>query len=379
MAAIPLSASHFRCHTGGMLDQVFAEAEDPPRAGYAGNLLTIAFSMWLLGGLLTDVWAHNNVPKLETFFTPWHAALYSGFLATAAWICWLVRRQLMAGRRGMAAIPAGYALGGFGVCLFIVAGAGDLTWHTIFGIERNSRILFSPTHLLLVTAIILIFTSPLRDALTDPALPSAPSLRRLLPAALSIAFATATLMVLLQYANLLVQSPGEVVAALSQTNRIGATTIGTEMIITNLAMLLPLLMLARRWPLPLGTATVVYTVFGIQAEAVRAVNTKIVFGTIVLAGIGVDLLARWLRPGPSARRRFWAFGALAPVVTWGIYFAVTFVTVGRVPSIVEFWTGMPIVAGLLGLAFAALLLPGAGALARPERTPEPGEMSEAQS
>ncbi|HYS34765.1 MAG TPA: hypothetical protein VEO01_03875 [Pseudonocardiaceae bacterium] len=94
-------------------------------------------------------------------------ALYSGFLATAAWICWLVRRQLLAGRRGMAAVPAGYGLGVFGVGLFIVAGAGDLTWHTIFGIERNSRILFGPTHLLLVTAIILIFTSPLRDALTS--------------------------------------------------------------------------------------------------------------------------------------------------------------------------------------------------------------------
>jgi hypothetical protein len=344
--------------------------EDPPRAGYAGNLLTIAFSTWLLGGLLTDVWAHNNVPKLETFFTPWHAALYSGFLATAAWICWLVRRQLMAGRRGMAAIPAGYALGAFGVCLFIVAGAGDLTWHTIFGIERNSRILFSPTHLLLVTAIILIFTSPLRDALTDPSLPSAPSLRRLLPAVLSIGFASATLMVLLQYANLLVQTPSRVVAALSQADGSAPTVIGENMIVTNLAMLLPLLILARRWQAPFGTATVVYTVFGVQAEAVRALNTPMVFVTVVLCGIGVDLLVRWLRPGPADRRRFWAFGALAPVVTWAMYFAVTFISVGRVPSVVEYWTGMPIVAGLLGLAVAALLLPGAGGFALPAaRTP----------
>jgi hypothetical protein len=356
----------------------FDRPADPPRAGYAANLLTIGFSMWLLGGLLTDVWAHNNVPKLETFFTPWHAALYSGFLATGAWICWLVRRNLMAGRRGMAAIPAGYAIGVFGVGLFIVAGAGDLTWHTIFGIERNTRILFSPTHLLLVTAIILIFTSPLRDALTDVSLPAAPTLRRLLPAILSIAFAAATLMVLLQYANLLIRAPSEIVDGLSGTFRNNATGIGEDMIVTNLAMLLPLLILARRWHIPFGTATVVYTVFGVQAEAVRALNTPMVFVTIVLSGLAVDLLARWLRPGPSRQRRYWAFGALAPVVTWAVYFAVTFITVGQVPSIVEYWTGMPVVAGLLGLVFAALLLPGAGALTAPAETSDQAPKSAAQ-
>src|SRR5215472_7534707 len=106
MGDIPVSNSGAERDT----ERMFATVDDPPRAGYAGNLLTIAFSAWLLGGLLTDVWAHNNVPKLETFFTPWHAALYSGFLATAAWISWLVRRNLMAGRRGMDAVPAGYAL-----------------------------------------------------------------------------------------------------------------------------------------------------------------------------------------------------------------------------------------------------------------------------
>lgn len=338
--------------------------EDPPRAGYSGNLLTIAFSTWLLGGLLLDVWAHNNVPRLETFFTPWHAALYSGFLATAAWISWLVRRNLMAGRRGLAAIPSGYVLGAFGVCLFVVAGAGDLTWHTVFGIERNARIFFSPTHLLLVTAIVLIVTSPFRDALTDPTMPEAPSLRRLLPAILALGFSSATMMVLLQYANLLTQAPKMIVSALSQTTKV-AETIGVDLIITNLAMTIPLLMLARRWRIPFGTATVIYAVFGVQAEAVRALSTPSVFVGIVLAGLAVDLLATRLRPGPARQRWFWAFGGLAPLVTWAVYFIVTFIVGGGIPTIAEYWTGMPVIAGLLGLAFAALLLPGAGALAPP--------------
>jgi hypothetical protein len=39
---------------------------------------------WLIGGLYLDGWAHIHVPALETFFTPWHAVLYSGYLAGAA-------------------------------------------------------------------------------------------------------------------------------------------------------------------------------------------------------------------------------------------------------------------------------------------------------
>lgn len=339
-----------------------------PRPGYAANLLTVVFSTWLLGGLLADVFAHNNLAKLETFFTPWHAALYSGFLATAAWMCWLVRRNMMAGRRGIEAIPTGYGLGVAGAALFLVAGAGDLTWHTVFGIERNTRILFSPTHLLLMVALSLMFTSPLRDALTDPTMPDAPSTRRLLPATLGLAFAGAAITVLLQYGNMLLFTPENVVAALDRsgkgTGTVGAdpSTVAMRLILTNLALLVPLLVIGRRWRIPFGTATIVYTLFGVQAEVVNALRTPMVLVAVVLSGLGVDLLAMRLRPGPSRRRAYWVFGLLAPIVTWGVFFAVEFIVVGRLPSVVEFWTGMPVVAGLLGLLFAALLLPGAGAL-----------------
>ena len=43
----------------------------------------MVFATWLIVGIFVDGWAHNN-DKPETFFTPWHALFYSGFLATAA-------------------------------------------------------------------------------------------------------------------------------------------------------------------------------------------------------------------------------------------------------------------------------------------------------
>src|SRR5260370_32790722 len=45
--------------------------------------IMVVVSVWWLGGLFIDGWAHSNIPQLETFFTPWHAVLYSGYLAVA--------------------------------------------------------------------------------------------------------------------------------------------------------------------------------------------------------------------------------------------------------------------------------------------------------
>ncbi|MGZ3630341.1 MAG: hypothetical protein ACXVDN_22120, partial [Ktedonobacteraceae bacterium] len=45
--------------------------------------IMVVVSIWWLGGLFIDGWAHSNIPQLETFFTPWHAVFYSGYLAVA--------------------------------------------------------------------------------------------------------------------------------------------------------------------------------------------------------------------------------------------------------------------------------------------------------
>src|SRR5262249_51137011 len=55
----------------------------PPRGTLRFDWLIAGLSAWFLGGIYLDGWAHTHVPALETFFTPWHAVLYSGFAAVA--------------------------------------------------------------------------------------------------------------------------------------------------------------------------------------------------------------------------------------------------------------------------------------------------------
>ncbi|MDQ2883991.1 MAG: hypothetical protein M3Y48_23270 [Actinomycetota bacterium] len=152
-----------------------------PRLGRWVDVVTIALGTWLLVGVFVDGWAHNNLRELETFFTPWHALLYSGFVAVGAWIMWQLRPAVQHGRLNRAAVPLGYGLGAVGVGIFAVGGVADLAWHEVFGIEQDIQALFSPTHLTLFLGIVLIMSTPLRAAWADPRHDSEPRYGQFVP------------------------------------------------------------------------------------------------------------------------------------------------------------------------------------------------------
>src|SRR3979411_2644158 len=108
-------------------DPVTATEIHRPVASYRTNLVTALLGIWFTVGLMVDAWAHNNVPRLETLLTPWHALFYSGFAATAGWIAWPVRGSLAAGVAGLRTMPVGYASAVLAVAGFALAGGGDAT------------------------------------------------------------------------------------------------------------------------------------------------------------------------------------------------------------------------------------------------------------
>jgi hypothetical protein len=82
-----------------------------PRAGWSDDLAAALLGTWVVAGLFLDGWAHVNQPGLETFFSPWHAIFYAGFLVSAVVLARLVARFQRGGRLDPALIPAGYGLG----------------------------------------------------------------------------------------------------------------------------------------------------------------------------------------------------------------------------------------------------------------------------
>ena len=114
----------------------------------------------------------------------------------------------------------------------------------------------------------------------------------------------------------------------------------------SLVLLVPQLLLARGWHLPAGAATVCYSAAALLSATLAGFQQLTIPLAIVAAGVVVDLRARRLRPT-----------AAAGFVTWTVYLGVASASQGMLPAVTEFWTGMPIITGLLAWLLAAVMLP----------------------
>ncbi|MEA2704123.1 MAG: hypothetical protein QOD63_2068 [Actinomycetota bacterium] len=337
-----------------------------PRASRREDLLTMVFATWLIVGIFVDGWAHNN-DKPETFFTPWHAMFYSGFLATAVWMTWTVQRRRAEGATGPAAVPVGYGLGLAGVAVFAVGGVFDLVWHQIFGIEVDLEALLSPSHLVLFCGALLVVTSPLRSAWNDPA-SRAPGFGQFLPALLSTTLCTA--MVAFMF---MVFSPFLTGAMTDGPYRFAAFAIGDSnlagwfveelqlegyaaIMLTTLILLAPALLLMRRWTLPFGTFTFLLGAVGTLSAGIESFDFGPAFLAPAIAGLVGDLLYRRLRPSPERPWSMRAWAAAVPAVMWLAYFALlaAFRTVGWS---VELWSGVVAMSAMAGFALALCVAP----------------------
>ena len=219
--------------------------------------VVVALGLWMIGGVHLDAWAHHKL-EVETFFTPWHGVLYSGFLALAAILMGVFIRNLWRGAAWREAMPVGYGLSLIGVVIFMVAGVADMLWHTLYGIEVDIEALLSPTHLLLAFGGALMVTGPLRAAWARPSNASQ-RWADLMPALLSLALLLALLAFFTAYVNPLSETlvatghrPGTDEEVFSYQG-LGIGAILLQSVIMMGAILLAVL----RWRLPIGGLTLI--------------------------------------------------------------------------------------------------------------------------
>ena len=323
--------------------------------------ITVLLGLWLTVGLFVDGWAHNNLRALESFFTPWHALFYSGFTACALWTSWIVLREVRTGRTGLDAVPLGYGLGVVGVLVFSVGGAGDLLWHTLFGIEEGLEALLSPTHLLLMTGIGLVVTSPLRAAWSAPEGARDPGPRAFAPALLSLALVTALASFFLMYLSAFTDLSPVMTPALWPVEEgpyPGPEAFQvrgiSDLLVTNVVLLVPSLLLLRRGRPPFGAFTVLFGLVAALTSALVAFETAAAAVPAALAGgFTADVLVRRLRPGPDRPGALALVAAAVPAVLWGAWFALLELRWGLVWS-VELWSGAILFAALTGLVLVQL-------------------------
>jgi hypothetical protein len=330
------------------------ETEVRQESSWRDDMTTAALCAWVVTGMALDAWAHQNASELETFFTPWHGVLYSGFLVLLGWMAWKARARA----------PAGYGLGLVGAVIFLMGGVADGAWHTIFGVEREIEAALSPTHIGLFVGALLMFTTPLRAAWSSDRLGGAPSFRAFLPALLSLTFATLLVSFLFFYLSAF-RDPASTLPferwarevagpfpALSYARQHGVASV----LVTNLLLVAPVLFLLRRWRPPFGSATLLFT----TVTAVTTATQEFAHGELVLAAAAGGLVADWAI-ARSSRTGSGTGGdrlvaTVTPLALWAAYFLVLALRDG-IAWPAELWTGSIIFASLSGLALSLLMAP----------------------
>ena len=110
------------------------------------NLFIVAM-LWFFIGAWIDSSAHTYlIDDIETFFTPWHAVLYSGY-AFSVLVAIYVKNKIKDYK---------FDVGVLGAVVFGIGGASDAVWHTLLGIEIGVEPLVSPSHLMLFLGAFLM-------------------------------------------------------------------------------------------------------------------------------------------------------------------------------------------------------------------------------
>lgn len=322
------------------------------------ELVLVGFGVWMIVGLFLDGWAHSE-QRPDSFFTPWHGVLYSGFGGAVATALWQVRRRAAPGRRWTAAVAPGYGLSLIGLAVFAVGAGGDLVWHQMLGIEANLAALISPTHLLLMVGGVLALTGPLRTAMSHDRAPA--RLGAFAPALVSLTLATGVAVFFTTYASPFGRTPpagfpssdtdihdfsrasGAAFAQLRDMWGLAA------ILFTTVLLLVPVVLVVRRWRPPTGSLLVYFVVVAVFEVALGEFRRWPLVAAGLAAGLVGEVLVR-------RRASLPAVGAVIAGVLWLAYFAV-FEAAWGVRWSAELWSGAVVVGSLVGAIVGLIAAP----------------------
>ena len=335
---------------------VIGRAAAPPAdAGRRFDLLVIVATFAFGFGLFIDGWAHvSRLP--DSFWTVWHAILYSGYAATASVIVGAVALRRPAAASWRAAVPRGYGASLIGVAVFGIGGLADMAWHVAFGVEVGNDALLSPSHLLLALGGALMATGPLRADLHRG--DHSRSLADRVPMVLSLAMFFSLLTFFTLYADPYAPLLGARFSGLGE-DKMFHGLLGMFLFSALLSGVV--LVMLRRTVLPVGTLTVL---LGLNAIAMNlmhsrgpAETTLTFIGVALLTGAIGDGLVVVLRPSAARPAALRLVAALVPAAFWILYFPAVAIHRGPLAWSFTFVSGSIVLCAIVGLLLSYVAIP----------------------
>ncbi|MFF5290386.1 hypothetical protein [Paractinoplanes globisporus] len=282
---------------------------------------------WLVTGLQLDAYAHATTPELETFWTPWHAVLYSGIAASGLTLVWLLRSRLprVPTYESVLALPNALRVPLLGMAFLLVGGGVDTLWHNIFGIEQGLEIFVSPSHEFIILGMVLVAVGPAlmttapRLGVADGTLVTVSALLTVLPLHIYSLHANVLGTIYLGEG----ENPVEIFSTDAQ--------IMHAYVFTTILLLLPIILIGRRWPVPIGVPTVLVAVPALAMHLMFLSEDPWWMSlTVAAAAAGAELVIRVVAPlvDVPASVSWLLLGLTAPPLIWGTLFLVGDIEIG---------------------------------------------------
>ena len=305
----------------------------------------VIFSTWIIAGLFLDGWSHQ-VRKPETFFTPWHGLMYSGFFAALVFGAWQDSRARARGETA-SGMDRLVTIGGL---LFVAGAVGDGIWHTLLGIEVNTEALLSPTHLTLATGGLLLTSTPARVAwrtrhTADGARPVASW-----AVVQSVTATVAVFAFFTQFASAFRVDRIYDVALKGMGPLAEAHVIRgvTAILLTNAILLGAITFLSSRWTLPRGACTFVLGAVAIATNGLTGFDHPLVVLAAIAGGLAAD--------AALALDRAPLVAIVTPLVMWSAWTVIVAATAPFEWS-PNVWGGTIFLATLSGVGLQVLSYP----------------------
>jgi uncharacterized membrane protein HdeD (DUF308 family) len=331
-----------------------------PVTGKRFDWLVVLASAWIVAGLFLDGWAHNTLRNaIETFFTPWHAVLYSGFAVAGGLLVITHARNVMQGYQLWRGLPKVYMLSLLGVAIFGLSGGADFLWHSLFGFEVDTEALLSPTHLSLAIGGLLIISGPFRAAWERSRANEKQGWLPLLPTILSLLLMLSVFTFFTQFSNLFPHANQFAASRPAGDPYFWDVTQISYVLIPAGLMMTFILLAMRRWTLPIGSLTLILagnaTLMFLLGESYSSAQWPVLVAALI-GGVVADLLLATFRPSAQRLMSLRLFAFSTPFVFFLIYFAALLLT-GGIWWRIHMWLGVTFLAGIVGLGLSFLLVP----------------------
>jgi hypothetical protein len=133
-----------------------------------------------------------------------------------------------------------------------------------------------------------------------------------------------------------------------------------SMIVTTLVLFGPILLNLRRWRVPFGATTAIFTGYGLLVNIMTEYRDIVLIVPLIITGLAIDVLARQLggkrEDGRLTLGGIRAIGPVAALILWVSYYAVLALDkgMGWEPTL---WVGALIIGTMTGFGVAFLVAP----------------------